>query len=147
MSLKCEYANDISNPKYFINFQSFFTYIKVFSYDCLNLNQILLIRSGDVGLMPDPKKSSSLTFFRWNLKGIATQDSKISLTQSYARPRILVQYFYLKFLDSSIEASNPNINIISILILIILTNPGYNSLRYDHPSNSKTGGVSMLYKD
>ena len=40
------------------------------------------------------------------------------------------------FLDSSIEASDPNINI-----------SGYNSLRSDYPSNTKRGGVCMFYKD
>ena len=40
------------------------------------------------------------------------------------------------FLDSSIEASDPNINI-----------SGYNSLRSDHPSNTKRGGVCIFYKD
>ena len=41
------------------------------------------------------------------------------------------------FLDSSIEASDPNIINIS----------GYNSLRSDHPSNTKRGGVCMFHKD
>ena len=39
------------------------------------------------------------------------------------------------FLDSSIEASDPNINI-----------SGYNSLLSDHPSNTERGGVRMFYK-
>ena len=40
------------------------------------------------------------------------------------------------FLDSSIEASDPNINI-----------PGYNSLRYDHLSSTRREVVCMFYKD
>ena len=40
------------------------------------------------------------------------------------------------FLDSSIEASDHNINI-----------PRYNSLGSDHPSNTRRGGVFMFYKD
>ena len=67
-----------------IKSQSSFTYIKVFNYDSFNLNHILLIRSGDVELKPDPKKSSSLAFFNWNYNGIAALDfTKISLIQSY----------------------------------------------------------------
>ena len=50
-----------------------------------NLTQILLIQPGDVELNPGPKKSSSLTFFPWNLNGIAAHDfAKISLIQCYA---------------------------------------------------------------
>ena len=64
--------------------QSSFTYIKAFNYDSFNLNQILLIRSDDVELNPGPKISSSLTFFHWNLNGIAAHDfAKISLIQPY----------------------------------------------------------------
>ena len=68
---------------FLIESQSSFNYVKVFNYDSLNLNQILLIRSGDVELNPGPMKSSSLTFFHWNLNGIAANDfAKISLIQS-----------------------------------------------------------------
>ena len=59
---------------YLVKSQSFFTYIKVFNYDSFNLNQILLIQSDDVEFNPGPKKSSSLTFFHWNLNGIAAHD-------------------------------------------------------------------------
>ena len=38
--------------------------------------------------------------------------------------------------NSSIESSDLNISV-----------PGYNSLRSDHPSNNKKGGVCMFYKD
>ena len=59
---------------YLVKSQSSFTYIKVFNYDSFNLNQILLIQSDDVEFNPGPKKSSSLTFFHWNLNGIAAHD-------------------------------------------------------------------------
>ena len=59
---------------YLVKSQSSFTYIKVFKYDSFNLNQILLIQSDDVEFNRGPKKSSSLTFFHWNLNGIAAHD-------------------------------------------------------------------------
>ena len=97
-----------------------------------------MIRSGDVELNPGPNKSSSLTFFHWNLNGIAAHDfSKISLIQSHALSyNIDIIFLSETFLDSSIETNNPKLNI-----------PGYNLLRSDHPSNIKRGGVCMFYKD
>ena len=87
---------------------------------------------------PGPKKSASLTLFQWDLNGIAAHDfAKISLIQSYALScNTDIIFFSETFLDSSIEASDPNINI-----------SGYNSLRSDHPSNIREGGVCMFYKD
>ena len=70
----------------------------------------------------DPKKSSLLTFFHWNLNGIAAHDfAKISLIQSHALfYDIDITFLSGTFLDSSIEANNPKPNI-----------PGYNLLRSD----------------
>ena len=123
---------------YLVKSQSSFTYIKVFNYGSFSLNQILLIWSGDVESNPGPKKSASLTFFQWDLNGIAVHDfAKISLIQSYALScNTDIIFFSETFLDSSIEASDSNINI-----------SGYNSLRSDHPSNIREGGVCMFYKD
>ena len=97
-----------------------------------------MIRSGDVELNPGPKKSFSLTFFHWNLNGIAAHDfAKISLIQSHALSyNIDIIFISETFLDSSIETNNPKSNI-----------PGYNLLRSDHPSKIKRGGVCMFYKD
>ena len=118
--------------------QSSFNFIKVFNYDSFNLNQMLLLRSGDVELSPDPKEPFSLTFFHRNFNGFAAHDfAKISLIQSYAQSyNTDIIYLSETFLDSSIETSDPNINIL-----------GYHSLRSDHPSNTKRGGVCMFYKD
>ena len=87
---------------------------------------------------PGPTKSSSLTFFHWNLNGIAAHDfAKISLIQSHALSyNIDIIFLSETFLDSSIKTNNPKLNI-----------PGYNLLRSDHPSNIKRGGVCMCYKD
>ena len=47
-----------------------------------------------------------------------------------------ILYLPETFLDSFIEVSDPTINI-----------SGYNSLRSNHPSNTKGGGMCMFYKD
>ena len=97
-----------------------------------------MIRSGDVEWSPGPKKSSSLTFFHWNLNGIAAHNfAKMSLIQCHALScNIDIIFLFETFLDSSIETNNPKLNI-----------PGYNLLRSDHLSNIKRGGVCMFYKD
>ena len=97
-----------------------------------------MIRSGDVELNPGPKKSSSPTFFHWNLNGITAHDfAKISLIQSHALSyNTDIIFLSETFLDSSIETNNLQLNI-----------TGYNLLQYDHPSNIKRGGVCMFYKD
>ena len=59
------------------------------------------------------------------------------MTQSYALSyNTGIIFLSETFLDSSIEANDANINISK-----------YNSLRSDHPSNTKGGGVCMFYKD
>ena len=60
---------------------------EVFNCNSFNLNEFLLIQSGDVELNPSPKKSFSLTLFHWNLNGTATHDfEKVYLIQFYALP-------------------------------------------------------------
>ena len=87
---------------------------------------------------PGPKKPFSLTFFHWNLNGIVGHDfAKVSLIQSYALSCNTDIIFPSEaFSETSIEASDPNNNI-----------SGYNSLRSDHPPNTKRGDVCMFYKD
>ena len=104
---------------------SLLTYIQSFTCTSCNWNKILLIWSGDVELNPGPKKSSSLTFFHWNLNGIAAHDfAKISLIQSHALfYNIDILFLSETFLDSSIETNYP---------------------WSDHPSNIKRGGVCMF---
>ena len=87
---------------------------------------------------PGPSKSSSLIFFHRNLNGIVAYDfAKISLIQSYALSyNNDIIFLSEPFFDSSIEASDPNINISE-----------YNSVRSDHPSNTKTEDVRMFHKD
>ena len=85
---------------------------------------------------PNPKKPSSLTFFHRDLNGITAHDfDKISLIQSYALSYNTDIIFLPEiFFYSSVEASDPNNNF-----------PGYNSLRSDHPSNTRRG-VCMFYR-
>ena len=87
---------------------------------------------------PCQKKSSSLTFFHWNLNGIAAHDfAKIDLIQCYALSNDNDIIFLSEtFLDSSTEASDLNINF-----------SGYIRLRSDHPLNTKGENMCMFYKD
>ena len=63
--------------------------------------------------------------------------AKISLIQSCALSyNTDIIFLSETFLDSTIEASDPNFSI-----------SGYNSLRSDHPSNTKGGSVCIFYKD
>ena len=116
---------------------SLLTYTKPFICASCIWNKILLIRSGDVELNPGPKKSSSLTFFHWNVNGIAAHGFvKISLIQSHALSYNIDMFLSETFLDSSIKTNSPKLNI-----------PGYNLLPSDHPSDIKRGGVCIFYKD
>ena len=115
------------------------TYIRSLICTSCIWNKILLIQSGDVELNPGPKKSTSLSFFHWNLNGIAAHAkiAKISLILSHALfYNINIIFLSETFLDSSIETNNLKLNI-----------PGYALLQSDHPSNIKRGGVCMFYKD
>ena len=81
------------------------TYIQSFICTSCIWNKILLIQSGDVELNRRPKKLSSLSFFYWNLNGIAAHDfEKISLIQSHALfCNIDIIFLSKTFLDSFIE--------------------------------------------
>ena len=62
---------------------------------------------------------------------------ELRLIQSYALSyNTDIIFLFDTFVHSSAEASDPNINI-----------SGYNSLRSDHPLNTKREGVRMFYKD
>ena len=97
----------------------------------------LLFRCGDIEKNPGPQ-CSSLTFCHWNLNGLTAHDSiKISLLQAY-----VTQHNYdiiclsETSLNSSIDSSDTKISI-----------GGYNLIRSDHPSDSKSGGVCIYYKE
>ena len=97
----------------------------------------LIFRCGDIEKNPGPKYLS-LTFCHWNLNGLTAHDSiKISLLQAY-----VTQHNYdiiclsETFLNCSIDSSDTKISI-----------DGYNLIRSDHPSDSKSGGVCIYYKE
>ena len=97
----------------------------------------LLFCFSDIETNPGPKYSS-LTFCHWNLNGLTAHDSiKISLLQAH-----LTQHNYdiiclsETFLNSPFETNDDRISI-----------DGYNLIRVDHPSYSKTGGVCICYKE
>ena len=95
--------------------------------------------SGDVEKNPGPKSYSAqyLTICHWNLNSIAAHNfTKIALLKAY----LLVHKMDIvclseTFLDSSISIDDDNLQI-----------PGYSSVRADHPSNTKRGGVLLYYK-
>ena len=96
----------------------------------------LLCHCDDIEANPGPKYSS-LTFCHWNLNDLTAHDSiKISLLQAY-----ILQHSYdiiclsETFLNSCIESNDDRISV-----------DGYNLIRLDHPSDSKTDGVCIYYK-
>ena len=105
-----------------------------------HLTALLLIVSGDVEKKPGPEEEKSdITFFQWNLNGLMAHNFvKVSLLQTLA---VTTDYDIISltetFLDSSIDDDDDD----------RIPIPGYNLLRFDHPSNTKRGGVFIYYKD
>ena len=95
--------------------------------------------SGDVKKNPGPKSYSEqyLTNFHWNLNSIAAHNFiKIALLKAYLSVHnmdILCQSE--TYLDSFVPADDDN-----------LTISGYSSVRDDHLSKVKRGGVLVYYK-
>ena len=74
----------------------------------------------------------------WNLNAIAAHNfSKINLLKAYFTIRKAdIAYLSETYLDSSFLVNYENLVI-----------QGYNLVRCDHPTNSKSGGVCIYYKD
>ena len=68
------------------------------------LRILLLIRLGDTETNPGPKKQSCLTFFHWNLNGLASNDFiKLPLIEVYiATNNLDIVCLSETFLDSGI---------------------------------------------
>ena len=103
-----------------------------------NLIQLLLLCSGDIKINPGPKTKNQISFYHWNLSGLATHNfAKISLLQALS---VTHDYDIIclseTFLDSSISNDDERINI-----------KGCNLLPADHPSNKKRERVCMYYKE
>ena len=95
--------------------------------------------SGNVEKNLGPKSYSMqyLTICHWYLKSIAGHNFiKIALLEAYlSLHKINIVCLSETFLDSSIPVDDENLQI-----------PGYISVRADHQSNSKSGGVLLYYK-
>ena len=102
--------------------------------------QIHLVNlSGDVEKNPGPKSYSAqyLTIIHWNLNSIAAHSfTKIARLKAYLSVHKMdIVCLSETFLDSSIPIDDDNLQI-----------PGYSSVRANHPSNTKRGGVLLYYK-
>ena len=73
----------------------------------------------------------------WNLNSITAHNfTKIALLKAYLSVHKMdIVCFSETFLGSSIPIDDDNLQI-----------PGYSSVRADHPSNTKHGGVLLYYK-
>ena len=100
----------------------------------------LINLSGDVEKNPGPKSYSAqyLTICNWNLNSIAAHNFiKVVLLKaciSFHNMDIVCRS--KTYLDSSVPTDDDNLQI-----------PGYRSVRADHPSNAKRGGVLVYYKN
>ena len=93
-----------------------------------NLNQLLLVCSGDIEINLVPKPKNQLSFCHWNLNGLAAHNfTKVSLLQALSVTNDHDMICLSEtFLDSSISNDDEKNNIKS-----------YNLLRTDHSSNKK----------
>ena len=100
-----------------------------------NLNQLLLVCSGDIEINLVPKPKNQLSFCHWNLNGLAAHNfTKVSLLQALSVTNDHDMICLSEtFLDSSISNDDEKNNI-----------KGYNLLRTDHSSN-KTKKEEHLY--
>ena len=99
---------------------------------------LLLIRSSDIETKPGPKKQSCLKFFHRNLNELAAHGfTKPQLIETYnATNSFDIVRLSETFLDSIIPSDHNRINV-----------AGCSLLKADHPSNTKSEGVCIYYKD
>ena len=98
----------------------------------------MLTLSGDVELNPGPKRNTvqTLSICHWNLNSICAHNfAKLTLLRAY----VSVHKFDIiclseTYLDYSIDDENLEIS-------------GYYLIRSDHPSNIKSGGICIYYKN
>ena len=90
-----------------------------------NLNQLLLVCSGDIEINLVPKPKNQISFCQWNLNGLAAHNfTKVSLLQAlYVTNDHDIICLSETFLDLSISNDDEKNNI-----------KGYNLLRTDHSS-------------
>ena len=100
----------------------------------------LLMLFGDIESNPGPRPNSSQSFSicHWNLNSIAAHNfSKISLLKAY---NAIHTYDIICLSETCLNhdtlSDNDNLKI-----------PGYELIRFDHPSNQKRGGICIYHKD
>ena len=115
-------------------------YFSFFSYTTIGYLSALIKISGDVEENPGPKRYSAqyLTICHWNLNSIAAHNFiKVALLKAYLSVHEMdITYISETYLDSSVPVDDDNLQI-----------PGYSSVRADHPSNTKRGGVLIYNKN
>ena len=99
---------------------------------------ILLLLSGDIHINPGPNVNKGLKFFHWNLNSICAKNGvKISKIEAHdAIHKFDVIAISESMLDSTIRNDAIRIKGFSPEVF-----------RNDHPSNSKTGGVCLYFRD
>ena len=103
----------------------------------MHIQNVLLLKAGDIESNPGPHKSSTLKICHWSLNGPAAHEfTKLSPLEGYININdIDIICLSETFLDSSIPIDDNRLSV-----------PGYSMMRSDHPSNTKRGGVCLYYK-
>ena len=111
------------------------TVASIFNYLCFKCNLLLLC--GDVDLNPRPNTAKKFTIYHWNLNSVAAHDfAKLVQLKAYnSIHKFDIICILEMYLNSNILPDDSNLKI-----------PGYNLVRFDHPSNKKRGGVCIYYK-
>ena len=105
---------------------------------CKLISLALIICSGDIETNAGPKKNTKVSFFHWNLNGVAANNfSKLSLLQAMAITHDQgIICLSQTFSDSWFNSLDNRINI-----------ERYNLLREDRPNDTKGEGVCMYFKE
>ena len=109
---------------------------------CINITSILttqgLLKSGDIEINPECKKSSAVKFWGQNLSKLAPHYFvKVPLIEAFITTQNFdIVCLYETFLDSTMPRNHKNINI-----------NGYSLLKVDHPNSTKQGGVCMHFNE
>ena len=96
--------------------------------------------SGDIELNPGPKQKQDqiLSICQWNLNSIpAYKFQKLALLQGYiSSNKVDILCLSETFLNPNISCDDSNLQL-----------PGSDLIRADHPSNTKSGGVCIYYRN
>ena len=99
---------------------------------------ILLLLAGDIELNPGPQTENCLRFFHWNLNGICARNGvKIPLIEAY---NSLYKYDVFAVSESMLDRTVRDEE-------ISIEGLSKEMFRYDHPRDSKVGGVCMYFRE